>query len=82
MVEHVEQRLSEPDDPGDRGEQRETGDQSQREPYPSRPSLAFHRQPAGEDRDEHQIVDAEDDLERGQRQEARPKSCRRILVTA
>src|SRR5439155_8149378 len=72
MAEHREQRPSEPDDPGDRGEQREPGDQRQRQPYPPRPILAFRRQAAGEDRNEHQIVYTEDNLERRQCQEACP----------
>lgn len=72
MAEHLEQRLPEPDDPDDGGEQRKAGDQRQRKPYLSRPILALRRQPAGEDCNEHQVVDAEDDLERRQRQETRP----------
>ena len=38
----------------------------------ARPVLAFRRQPSGKNGDEHQIVDAENDFERGERQQAGP----------
>ena len=42
------------------------------QPHPPSPILALGRQPPGQYRNEHQIVDAEHDLERGQRQETGP----------
>ena len=69
MVEEVEQRSGEAKDPSDRGKPRQTGYQGERQPHLPRPVLASLRQAASEDRDE---VDAEYDLERSQRQLARP----------
>ena len=72
VAEQLEQRLGEADDPGDRGEQREAGEQRQCQSDLPGPVLSFRRQPAGEDRDKDQVVDTEHDLEGGQRQKARP----------
>jgi len=58
--------------PHDRIEQREArrhrDDQSAR----ARGALPLGRQPPDQDREEDQVVDAEDDLERGERQEREP----------
>ncbi len=44
----------------------------QRQTEPARRIPPVLRQPADQDRDEHEIVDAEHDLERGQRHETCP----------
>src|SRR5262249_51168589 len=72
IAEHFEQRPGEADDPGNRGKQCQTSDQRQRQSNLPRSVLLFGGQSAGQDRDEHQIVDAEYDLKGGQCQKARP----------
>ena len=63
MAEQIEQRTRQSDDPGDRGEQRQAREQRQRQAHLPAPVLTLRRKPAGEDRDEHQVVDTEHDLE-------------------
>jgi len=73
MAEELEQGPSEADYPRDRGEQRQAGDQRQRQSELPRAALLSGRQSPGEDRDKDQIIDAEHDLEGGQRYKARPE---------
>ena len=72
MAEEIEQRLGEADYPSNRGKQRQAGKQSQCQSDLPCPVLLFCRQSPGEDRDEHQVVDTEHDLEGGQCQKAYP----------
>jgi hypothetical protein len=67
-----EHRLGEADDPGEREEQGHAPEQRQREPDLARHALLVLGQAPRDDREEDQVVDAEHDLERRQRQEARP----------
>jgi hypothetical protein len=67
-----EQRVGQCRDPGDRSEQRQPSDQGQRQPDLSATGLSLRRQAARHDRDENDVVDAEHDFERCQRQKARP----------
>ena len=89
-LEQLEYRRRQPDDPGDRREQREAGQHRQRQPEPPRQIPPVLRQPADQDRDKDEIVDAEHDLERGQRHETGPelrvgqplhRACFPIVVT-
>src|SRR5262249_35402242 len=66
MAEQFEQWPGEADDPGDRGKQREAGNQRQSQSDLACPLLLFCRQPPREDRDKNDVVDAEHDLEGGQ----------------
>src|SRR5690606_20249508 len=69
---HLEERPREPHDPGNAEEQRQPGDERASEPEPAGAGSLLRRQPPGQDRNEDDVVDAENDLERRQRQEADP----------
>src|SRR5437879_5386674 len=69
VAQHGEQRPRESHHPRDREEQPDADAQREREPEPPRRILLPRGQPPGEDRDEDDVVDAEDDFERGQRRE-------------
>jgi hypothetical protein len=72
LPEHGEQRRGEPDDPGQGEQQRDADEHGEREPDASRPRLLLDRELARQNRDEHDVVDAEHDLERRQRRERDP----------
>src|SRR5262249_2987079 len=67
-----EQRLGKADNPGNRSQQGEAGQQRHCQSDPPGPALLLPRQPPREDRDEDEIVDTEHKLEGGQRQKGRP----------
>ncbi|MFT3974476.1 MAG: hypothetical protein QM699_13805 [Amaricoccus sp.] len=71
VAEGMEQRLGQADDPADEHEQHQPRHQRQRHAGVARRRLPLLRQLADEHRDDHQIVDAEHDLQHGQGQEAR-----------
>src|SRR5439155_944247 len=69
VAEDGEQRPREAHQPRDREEQPDPNAEREGQPDPTRDSLLARGQTAREDRDEHDVVDAEDDLEGGQRRE-------------
>jgi hypothetical protein len=71
-LQHGEGGLRQRQHPGDRGQQREPHDHGEPEAEPARDQRLVLRQPAGDDRDEDQVVDPEDDLECDQGREADP----------
>ena len=70
VIEDGEDRRGQPDQREQRREEGNAEDQRQRQPDLPRPLGLLLRQFADDDRDEHDVVDAEDDLEHGQRHEA------------
>ncbi len=69
---HGEHRLRERHDPADAREQRQAHDQGEHQTDPPGALALARWQPAGENRDEDQVVDAEHDLERNERRETDP----------
>ena len=67
-----DERLGEAREPDDREQQRDPREHREREAADPRRLLALGRQPPDQDRDEDDVVDAEDDLQRRQRQECDP----------
>ncbi len=63
---HLEQRRRQADQPRQRKQQRDARQHRQRQTQPPRRVPPLRRQLARQDRDEHDIVDAEDDLEHRQ----------------
>src|SRR5262249_42538921 len=61
------ERLLEAHDPRDREQEGQPGSERQSQAETPRPGLLGRRQPAAQDRDEDDVVDAEDQLHRGQR---------------
>ena len=72
LPEHAEQRLGQPHDPGQRQQQQDARAHRERQAEPARKVAPFGRQPADQDRDEDDVVDAEHDLECGQRGQGDP----------
>src|SRR5262249_47515156 len=68
-----EERRREPDDPAEREEQQDAGDHGEREAGLAGLFALIRRQLAGEDRDEDDVVDAENDLEHRKRDKADPR---------
>ena len=64
-----EQRRGQPDDPGEREEQEDAGAHRQQQSEAPRGRLLRRRQLPGQDGNEDDVVDAEDDLEEGERRE-------------
>ena len=71
-VENRENRLGQPDDPGQREQQHEAPDQGQCQADPAGRLLLVFRQTSRNDRQEDQVIDAEDNLQRGKRQQTDP----------
>ena len=69
LLQHVEQRRRQVRHPGDREQQRDAHDHRREHAHAPRPLLLVLRQLARQDRHEDDVVDAEDDLENGQRDE-------------
>jgi hypothetical protein len=67
-----EKRLGQTDDPGDRQQQGDAHAGREAETDGARPRLLCRRQPVGDDRQEHDVVDAEHDFQGRQRQQAGP----------
>ena len=67
-----EQRLRQPHDPREAHQEQDSRDERERETELARLRLLFLRQLAGENRDEDDVVDAEHDLERREREEGNP----------
>src|SRR5690606_31516397 len=78
LGEDLEERRREAHDPRYREEQRQPAHESTHEPQAAGPRLLFPGQPAGENRDEDDVVDSQHDLENRERQESEP--CLRIGV--
>ena len=70
-----EERRGQLHDPGDRQQQQDAHHHRRHQPDPAGALLLGRRQLAGEDRDEDHVVDAEDDLEHGQRDERDQSVC-------
>jgi hypothetical protein len=68
----MEHRVDQLHQPVDAGEERQPRHQREREAELPRAVAPVFGQPVGRDRDEDEVVDPEDDLERGQREEAGP----------
>ena len=65
--------LRQADDPGDRQQQGDAHAHGQEQADLASPVALTGRQPGDQDRDEDDVVDAEDDLEHGQREEGDPR---------
>jgi hypothetical protein len=72
MVEELEERRGQADDEADREQQPDAHEHRRAQPEYSRAVALMHGQLGHHDRDEHDVVDAEDDLERGQRDQCSP----------
>ncbi len=72
LREDREERLRQPHDPGDGEEEEDPRDEGQPEADPVGALLALLRELPDEDRDEDDVVDPEDELEGGERQERDP----------
>ena len=72
MPEEIEHRAGQAHDPGDRSQQRQPADQSDRQTNLPCPVLLLWRQPRGQNREKDEIVDPEHNLERRQGYETRP----------
>src|SRR5262249_29980956 len=68
-VSHGDQRLGEPHDPRNREEKQDADAQGQGDAEPARELLLAHRQLRHQDRNEHDVVHAEDDLDDRERRE-------------
>ena len=68
-AEHGEERSGEADDPGNRQQQQDPHQHRRQQADPPRPRLLVVRQLARQNGDEDDVVDAEDHLEEGQRDE-------------
>ena len=68
-AEHLKQRRVEADDPGEHRQQPDPREHRSRQPDAPRAPLLLRRKSPGEDRDENDVVDAEDDLQHRQRDE-------------
>ena len=73
LAEHLDQRLGQGHQPGDAGQQAQAHQQGQAQADQPRAVAQVRRQLVGEDRDEHQVVDAQDDFQDDQRQQAEPR---------
>ncbi len=73
MAQQMKQRRSETDDPGERGEQRDAHDHRARQADATGTPLLLTGKLARQDGDEDDVVDAEDDLEHRQREQAQPR---------
>src|SRR6185503_7157465 len=65
----AKERAREPHHPRDREQQEQARDEGQPQAHLARQRLLGGGQPAADDRDEDEVVDAQDDLERGQGQQ-------------
>ncbi|MCY1442646.1 hypothetical protein D9M71_590230 [compost metagenome] len=74
LVEDLDQRLGQGHQPGDAGQQAQAHDQRQRQAEQPRAVTLMGRQLVRQDGDEHQVVDAQDDFQDDQGQEAQPGS--------
>lgn len=74
LAEYLEQRLGEGHHPRDARQQAQAHQQRQRQAEDPGAVAQVRRQLVGEDRDEHQVVDAEDDLQHDQGRQAEPGS--------
>jgi len=72
LVKDAEQRLGEPHEPGERRQEPDAHHHGKQQPEPPDGLSPRRRQLVGEDRDEDDVVDAEHQLERDQRQECEP----------
>ena len=72
-AENAKQGCREAHEPGQRGEHDHAEDERKGEANQTGAASLVLGEPGGEDRDENEIVDAEHDLERGQRHEGRPR---------
>src|SRR5262245_7980802 len=72
LLAKIEPRLREPSEPDDGEEQRDARDHRERKPADARRVALLRRQPPDENRDEDDVVDAENDLEQRQRDECDP----------
>jgi hypothetical protein len=73
LSQHSKQRRGQLDDPGEGKEQEDTGQHCQAETDDASPFLLLAGQFVGQDRDEHNVVDPENDLEQGERSKANPR---------
>ena len=69
---HREQRLRQPDHPADGEQQQDAHAHGREQAHLSRSGLLLHGQLAREDRDEHDVVDAQHDLEGRERDQGDP----------
>ncbi|MNV09923.1 hypothetical protein D3C71_1004320 [compost metagenome] len=72
VLEQGDQRFGQFHDPGQRGQQHQPHQQRQCQPDHPRAVALVRRQLVGQDRDEHQVVDAENDLQHDQGCKAHP----------
>jgi len=72
LAEHLDQWVGEGHQPGHAGQQAQAHDQRQAQADHPRAVALMRRQLVGENRDEHQVVDAQDDFQDDQGQQAQP----------